>query len=84
MYDCAPIAIPLRRQIEEPMNNIAGLAVFAVGIVLLIFGFNESQPANGSAGILADSGWDQAIWLITGGGAAVVGGLILAIRSRKT
>ena len=65
------------------MNNITGLAIFALGIVLLIFGFNASQPFSGelARGISAQA--DQSsIWLIVGG-VAVLGGLILAIRSRR-
>jgi hypothetical protein len=66
------------------MNNIAGLAIFALGIVLLIFGFNESQSINsGVSQIFTGNPSDRAIWMSIGGGMAVVLGLLLALRSRK-
>ena len=66
------------------MNNITGLAVFALGIVLLIFGFNASQPFSGELARSISTKADQtSIWLVVGGSAAVLGGLILAIRSRR-
>lgn len=69
----------------QKMNNIAGLAIFASGIVLLIFGFNESQPVTtGISRAIAERSADKALWLIIGGAAAVIGGLVLAIRSRRT
>lgn len=66
------------------MNNITGLAVFALGIVLLIFGFNESQSfASEVSRVFASNPSDRSLWMIVGGGVAVIGGLILAIRSRR-
>jgi LPXTG-motif cell wall-anchored protein len=66
------------------MNNITGLAVFALGIVLLIFGFNASQPFGAELSRNLSNNSDQSsVWLIAGGGAAVLGGLFLALRSRR-
>jgi hypothetical protein len=66
------------------MNNITGLAIFAVGIVLLIFGFNASQPFSGELARSISANSDAtSIWLVAGGAAAVLAGLILAIRSRR-
>lgn len=67
------------------MNNIVGLAIFALGIVLLIFGFNESQTISSSVSrAFTGNPTDRAMWMTIGGGAAVVLGLILALRSRRS
>ncbi|HLP76446.1 MAG TPA: hypothetical protein VK327_05945 [Candidatus Paceibacterota bacterium] len=60
------------------MTDVAGLAIFAIGIVLLISGFDDFQML---APVAEDSG--GTLWLIAGGTCSVVGGLILAIRSRR-
>ncbi|HYG22703.1 MAG TPA: DUF3185 family protein [Verrucomicrobiae bacterium] len=65
------------------MSNILGLAVFATGIVLLIIGFNESQAfAVEVSRALAENSSNRSMWLILGGGAAVISGLSLAVRNR--
>lgn len=66
------------------MNNILGLAVFALGIVLLVFGFNESQSL-GSEVSRAFTGnpTNRSLWLIVGGIVAVIAGLFIAIRSGR-
>jgi len=67
------------------MNNIFGLAIFAVGIVLLIFGFNESQSfASDVSRVVTGNPSDRSIWMIVGGSLAVVGGLVLALRNRHS
>jgi Na+/melibiose symporter-like transporter len=66
------------------MNNIVGLAVFALGIVLLVFGFNASQSFSSDVSrFFTGNPTDKSIWMIAGGAAAVVGGLFLAIRSGR-
>ncbi len=65
------------------MNNIFGLAIFAVGIVLLIFGFNESQSfASEVSRVFTANPTAHSVWLIAGGAVAVIAGLFLALRSR--
>lgn len=67
------------------MNNIVGLAIFALGVVLLIFGFNESQSFGSEVSrFFTGNPTDRAIWMIAGGVIAVVAGLLLAIRGRRT
>src|SRR2546423_10337046 len=62
------------------MNNIVGLAIFALGVVLLIFGFNESRSFNSDVSrFFTGNPTDRSMWLIAGGGVAVVAGLILAV-----
>jgi len=66
------------------MNNILGLAIFALGIVLLIFGFNESHSfASNVSRSFTGNPTDRSMWLIAGGAAAAMLGLILAIRTGK-
>ncbi len=66
------------------MNNIVGLAIFAVGIVLLIFGFNASQSFSSDVSrFFTGNPTDKSIWMIAGGAAAVIAGLFLAITSAR-
>ncbi len=63
------------------MNNILGLAIFALGIVLLIFGFNESHSFSSDvARVFTGNPTNRSIWLVAGGAVAVVAGLALALR----
>ena len=66
------------------MTNIIGLAVFALGIVLLISGFNESQSfASEVSRTFTGNPTNRSLWMILGGAASVIAGLILAVRSRR-
>jgi len=66
------------------MNNIVGLAIFALGVVLLIFGFNESQSFNSEVTrTFTGNPTDRSMWLITGGAIAVICGIVLAITGRR-
>ena len=66
------------------MNNILGLAILAVGVVLLIFGFNESHSfASDVSRFFSGNPTDHSMWLILGGAVAVVVGLGLAVVGRK-
>ena len=67
------------------MFNIVGLAIFALGIVLLIFGFNESQSFSSDVSrFFSGNPTNRSMWLIGGGVAAVILGLVLALRSRRS
>jgi hypothetical protein len=66
------------------MNNVIGLGVFALGIVLLIFGFNESQSFSSDVSrVFTGNPTDRSVWMIAGGVLAVVVGLFLAIRGKR-
>ena len=66
------------------MNNILGLAILAVGVVLLIFGFNESHSFSSDVSrFFSGNPTDHSMWLILGGAVAVVVGLGLAVVGRK-
>lgn len=69
----------------EPMKNAVGYGILALGIVLLIFGFNESKSFSSDVSkFFTGNPTDHSMWLILGGAVAVVAGLILAVRSRTT
>ncbi len=64
--------------------NILGLAVFALGIVLLILGFNVSQSFGSDVSrFFTGNPTDRTLWLIIGGAVAVVVGLFLALRGAR-
>ena len=66
------------------MNNIIGLAIFAVGIVLLIFGFNESHSFSSDVSrAFTGNPTDRSIWFIAGGAGAIIIGLFLAIKGMR-
>jgi hypothetical protein len=62
------------------MNNIVGLALLAGGIVLLIFGFNESHSFGSDVSrVFTGNPTDRSMWMIIGGILAIVAGLFLAV-----
>ncbi len=66
------------------MNNIVGLGIFAVGVVLLIFGFNESHSFNSDVSrFFTGNPTDRSMWLIVGGSLAVIAGLVLSIQASR-
>jgi multisubunit Na+/H+ antiporter MnhB subunit len=63
------------------MNNITGLVIFALGVVLLIFGFNESHSFGSDVSrFFTGNPTDRAMWMIIGGAVAVIAGLFLTMR----
>lgn len=63
------------------MNNIVGLALLAAGIILLIFGFNESHSFGSDVSrFFTGNPTDKSMWLMVGGAAAVIVGLVIALR----
>jgi hypothetical protein len=66
------------------MNNIVGLALLAVGIVLLIFGLNASHSFSSDVSrFFTGNPTDKSIWLLVGGAAAVIVGLVVALRGTR-
>ena len=62
------------------MNSIVGLAILALGVVLLIFGFNESHSFSSDVSrAFTGNPTDRSMWMIVGGIVSVVAGLFLAI-----
>ena len=66
------------------MNNIAGLAILALGIVLLVFGFNESHSLSSDVSrTFTGNPTDRSMWLIIGGAVAVIVGIAVALTGRR-
>ena len=66
------------------MNNIAGIAILALGIALLIFGFNESHSFSSDVSrTFTGNPTNHSMWLIVGGVVAVVAGFALTFAGRK-
>ena len=66
------------------MNNIVGLAIFALGVVLLVFGFNESRSFSSDVSrFFTGNPTDRSMWMIVGGIVTVVAGLFLAITGTR-
>jgi multisubunit Na+/H+ antiporter MnhB subunit len=63
------------------MNKAFGIAMLAVGLLLLVFGINESRStASEISRVFTNSPTDRAIWFLAGGavGTAVGAYLLLA------
>ena len=66
------------------MNNITGLILIALGVVLLIFGFNESHSfSSDMSRFFTGNPTDRAMWMIIGGAVAVIAGLFMSIRGMR-
>jgi hypothetical protein len=66
------------------MNNITGLAILALGVVLLIFGFNASHSFSSDVSrTFTGNPTNHSMWLIIGGAVAVVVGIGVALSGRR-
>ncbi len=66
------------------MNTVVGLAIFALGVVLLILGLNESQSFGSDVSrFFTGNPTNRSIWLLVGGAVAVIAGLVLALRRTR-
>lgn len=66
------------------MNNIVGLAILALGVVLLIFGFNESHSFSSDVSrTFTGNPTDRSMWLIIGGAVACIAGIAVALTGRR-
>ena len=66
-------------------NNIAGLGLVALGIVLLIFGLNESHSLSSDfSRIFTGNPSDKSVWMLGGGIVAIVVGLGMAFMGRRS
>ena len=65
------------------MRRFAGFAVLAVGIVLLVWGANASQPVSSDISrFFTGAATNKAIYLIVGGAVAVIAGASMAFGRR--
>ena len=66
------------------MNNIVGIAVIALGVVLLVFGFNESHSfASDVTKTFTGNPTNHSMWLIIGGAVAVIAGIGMSLMGRR-
>jgi hypothetical protein len=66
------------------MSNLLGFSLFALGVILLIVGFNVTQAYVGEISqAISTNPHREAIWLVLCGGLAVVFGLVLVFQSRR-
>ena len=58
------------------MNKILFIALLVVGVVLLVLGVNASESISSDLSrLFTGEPTDKAIWLLIGGGLAVIAGL---------
>jgi hypothetical protein len=66
------------------MNKALGVALLVGGVVLLVFGFNESQStASEISKVFTDSPTDRAVWFLVGGAVAAAAGLYLVLTKSR-
>ena len=66
------------------MNNIVGLLILALGIVLLILGFNESHSLSSDfSRFFTGNPTDRAVWMLIGGIVALIAGFFLSITGAR-
>ncbi|MEO5804198.1 MAG: DUF3185 family protein [Verrucomicrobiota bacterium] len=66
------------------MNKALGIALLVAGVVLLVFGFNESRStASDVSRIFTNSPTDRSIWFLAGGGVATAVGLYLVLSKQR-
>ena len=67
------------------MNKAISLAVLAGGILLLIFGINAYDSTSSDVSrFITGSATDKSIWMLVGGVAVTVLGLVGLLRKSKT
>lgn len=65
-------------------NQIVGIVVFAIGIVLLYFAYNASNaPVDQITNAVTGRFTSQTMWYLFGGIAAAVGGGLLFLVGRR-
>ena len=66
------------------MNKGIGLALLAVGIALIIYGFNASASVNSDMSrTFTGAPTYKTLWLLLGGSATAIVGAVMAFRGSK-
>ncbi len=66
------------------MRKIISAILLVGGILLLYFGYQEYQSLQSEVDqFFGGSGSDNAIWMLVGGGAATIGGLVGLLRGKS-
>ena len=65
--------------------QILGIVLLAVGILLLVLGYNATQsPAEEVTETLTGRFTDRTTWMLIGGVAGIVGGLALTVFGKRS
>jgi len=63
------------------MNKGIGLALLAVGIVMIVFGMNATESFSSDVSrFFTGSPTDKSMWLLLGGIAATIVGSVMSLR----
>ena len=66
------------------MMRIAGVALLAVGVLLLIMGFNASESFSSEVSeAVRGTPTDRSIWFLVGGGVMGIAGLGMLLMGRN-
>jgi hypothetical protein len=67
------------------MNKAIALALLVGGIVLIAFGINASNSFSSDVNrFFTGNPTDKAMWMLVGGAAAAVVGLVMTVRKSKS
>ncbi|MBI1849467.1 MAG: DUF3185 family protein [Planctomycetes bacterium] len=66
------------------MNRSLGIALLVVGVILLVWGINATDSVTSDISrFFTGSPTNKSIWLVIGGTAAAVTGLVMTLGSRR-
>jgi len=66
------------------MNTAIGIALMAAGLLLLVFGFNESHSFTSDVSrAFTGSPTDRSMWMLIGGAVAAVLGIAMVFMGRR-
>lgn len=66
------------------MNNVISVVLLAAGVVLIIFGVNESHSFSSDVSrFFTGSPTDRSMWLLVAGSVSLVAGLVLLFQHSK-
>lgn len=66
------------------MDKAISLAILAAGILLVVFGINASNSISSDISrVFTDAPTDKAIWMVVGGVAVTIIGLVGLLRGLK-
>jgi len=66
------------------MKKAISVGLLVAGILLLYFGYNEYNSLQSEVDqFFGGSGSDKAIWMLVGGAAATIAGVVGLLRSRS-
>jgi hypothetical protein len=66
------------------MNTAIGIALMAVGLLLVIFGFNESQSLSSDVSrVFTGTPTDRSMWMLIGGAVTAILGIAMIFMGRR-